>query len=108
MQEYAIRRGHFSEIEGDKLESLVRDIFGSVTVDDDGSLETRFGAIQSLKVQLKDKKTLIVDTVMNRDVDSETAKETIKRYNSFLKRATGFNSKERSKRLQKKAKEGKP
>jgi hypothetical protein len=33
--------------------------------------------------------------------------ETLRRWNVFLEQATGFTSKERSKRLQKKAKEGK-
>ncbi|MCJ2541176.1 MAG: DUF5611 family protein [Candidatus Thermoplasmatota archaeon] len=35
------------------------------------------------------------------------ASESIRRYNKFLEAATGFNTKQRSKRLQKKAKEGK-
>ncbi|HPD08781.1 MAG TPA: DUF5611 family protein [Methanomassiliicoccales archaeon] len=35
------------------------------------------------------------------------AADTIKRWNDFLERATGFTSKERRNRLQKKAKDGK-
>jgi hypothetical protein len=33
--------------------------------------------------------------------------ESNRKYNEFMEKATGFNAKERSKRLQKKAKEGK-
>lgn len=107
MQDYEIRRGHSSNIEGDKLNSLVKEVFGSAKEHDDGTIETSFGALVKLTVRLNDKKTVTIDTVMDTKVDASTAEETRKKYFAFLDRVTGFTSKERAKRLQKKAKEGK-
>ena len=107
MQDYEIRRGHSSNIDGDKLGSLVKGIFGSAKKQDDGTIETSFGALVKLTVRLKDKKTITIGTVMDTKVDASTAEETRKKYFTFLDQVTGFSSKERAKRLQKKAKEGK-
>lgn len=107
MQDYDIRRGHFSEIEGEKLGQIIEGIFGKVTKVSDNSYETSFGAIAKLTATVKDKKALTVDPVMNTKVDANTAAETVRKYNAFLEKATGFTSKERAKRVQKKAKEGK-
>jgi len=108
MQDYEIRRGHFSEIEGEKLGQLIEGVFGNVKKVGDNSYEASFGAIAKLTATLKDKKALTVDPVMNTKVDANTAAETVRKYNAFLEKATGFTSKERAKRVQKKAKEGKP
>jgi len=107
MQEYDIRRGHHSKIEGDRLEELVKEIFGTAKKNNDDSIETMFGALEKLRVWPKEKKTLVVDTIMKTDVSDSDARDTIKKYNDFLERATGYNAKERSKRMQKKAKDGK-
>jgi len=40
-------------------------------------------------------------------VDNDTAQKTIKAYNTFLEQVTGYNAKERGKRAQKAAKQGK-
>lgn len=106
MQEYEIRRGHYSKIDGGKIEDILKAIFGKFEKKEDGSYETSFGALARLYVKIKDKKTLLVETTMNTKVDENIASETIKKYNAFLEAATGFTAKERSKRLQKKAKEG--
>jgi len=107
MIDYEIKRGHNANIEGEKLGSIVKEVFGNVKVLDNGSFESTFGAIAKLNVLLKDKKTITVDTVMNSKVDANTAADTVRRYNVFLEEATGLTSKERVKRVQKKAKEGK-
>ena len=107
MQEYEIRRGHFGEIEGDNLGKIITDVFGKAEKKSDGEYETSFGALSKLHVKLKDKKVLLVETTMDPKVAPDIAAETIKKYNNFLETATGFTSKERSRRLQKKAKEGK-
>ncbi len=107
MQDYDIKKGHFEEIEGEKLGSLVAEIFGKSEASPDGGFQTTFGALAKLKVSIKDKKTLTIDTVMDPKVAPNVAAETVKKYNSFMERATGFTSKERVKRVQKKAKEGK-
>ncbi len=107
MQDYDIRKGHFGEIEGEKLGSIMKDIFGKSEKLADGKFKTSFGALSSLTVTVKDKKVLTIETVMDPKVDTSVAAETVKKYNAFLESATGFTSKERVKRVQKKAKEGK-
>jgi hypothetical protein len=107
MQDYEIKKGHYANIEGDKLGSIINDVFGNVNKLDNGSFESTFGAIAKLNVTIKDKKTITVDTVMNSKVDANTAADTVRRYNTFLEKVTGLTSKERVKRVQKKAKEGK-
>lgn len=107
MQDYDIKRGHYANIEGGKLGSIIEEIFGNVKRLDDNTYEATFGAIAKLMVSLKDKKSITVDTVMNSKVDANTAADTVKRYNVFLEKATGLTSKERVKKLNKKAKEGK-
>ena len=57
-------------------------------------------------VRVESPSKLVVDTTMKTDVDTAVAADTIKRYNTFLERATGFTSKQRRKRLNDKAKKG--
>lgn len=102
LQEYDIRRGHFKNIEGDKLKELMESTFGKVEVDD-SKLTIKFGALQPLIAWLKDKNVLCVDTTMNKDVSENEINDTIRKYNQFLEAATGFNAKERVKRAKKKA-----
>ena len=105
MKEFDIRRGHFKNIEGDKLRELLESTFGNVKTDQDKFI-IFYGALQPLTTWVKAKDVLCVDTKMNASVPEEEINETIKRYNGFLEAATGFNSKERVKRAKKKA-EGK-
>ena len=100
MNEYDIKRGHYEKIDGDKLEIMMKDSFESVKKEGD-KLITNFGALDNLTVWIDGKKTLCVDTKMNTDVDDKTATETIRKYNQFLERATGFTAKERRKRASK-------
>ena len=101
MNEYDIKRGHFEKIEGDKLEQLMKDVFGSVKKEGD-RLSTNFGALESLVAWLDGNKKLCVETKMNTDVDDRTATESIRLYNQFLEMGTGFSAKERRKRASKK------
>lgn len=105
MQAYDIKRGHAKVLEGEGLRSILEGIFGEAT-ETQGVYMVSQGAIRDMSVWF-DGKSLYVDTNMDRDVDSETAAATISAYNTFLERATGFTAKQRGKRLQKKAKEGK-
>jgi hypothetical protein len=97
MNEYDIKRGHSEKIEGDKLEIMMKDSFESVKKEGD-KLVSSFGALEKIIVWLDGKKILCVETKMNTDVDDKTATETIRMYNLFLERATGFTAKERRKR----------
>ncbi len=101
MNEYDIKRGHLEKVDGDRLETLMKDIFGSVKKKD-GKLISSFGALEHISADIQGKKTLIVETKMNTDVDDKTATETIRMYNQFLELATGFTAKERRKRTSKK------
>ena len=100
MNEYDIKRGHFEKIEGDKLEILMRETFENVKKKDD-ALISSFGALETISARLEGKKILCVETKMNTDVDDKTATETIRKYNQFLERATGFSAKDRRKRASK-------
>ncbi len=105
MQEYEVKRGLQDNIQPDKLRALIQDSFGKVE-ERDGKFVTSFGALKEFRAW-PGKKSLFVDMVMDPSVPDDVARSTIKAYNSFLERVTGLTSKERSKRIQKKAKEGK-
>ena len=106
MQEYEVRRGHQENIEPERLRNHMKDAFGNVE-ERDGKLVSSFGALKELVAWACKKNTLCIDTKMDPTVPNDVAQSTIKAYNSFLEAATGFTSKERGKRVQKKAKEGK-
>jgi hypothetical protein len=102
-----IKRGHWRAVDGDGLRSLLEDHFDtSVAVDDDGWHLVEFGALKPLRVKMHSKTELEVLTEANPEAPPDVASETIRRFNRFLEDATGFNSKQRSKRLQAKAKKG--
>jgi hypothetical protein len=106
MQEYEVRRGHQENIESEKLRAHMQEIFGNAE-ERDGKLVSSFGALKEIAAWPGKKNILMVDTKMDTTVADEVAQQTIKAYNIFLERATGFTAKERGKRAQKKAKEGK-
>lgn len=103
-----IKRGHWKVVDGDGLKDIMEEQFQvPVQVDDDGWHMVEYGALKPLKVKVLSKSEMEILTTSNPDVSNEEASESIRRYNKFLEAATGFNSKERKKRLNKKAKEGK-
>ena len=105
MKEFDIKKGHFKNIEGEKLKDLLKSRFGEVKTEND-KLLAHYGALQPLTTWVKSKDTLCVDTKMSTDLTDDVINETIRLYNQFLEDATGFNSKERVKRSKKKS-EGK-
>jgi hypothetical protein len=106
MQTLDIKRGHYKSLENVGLDNLMNEVFGNVEKDGE-KLKANYGAMKPITVWLKNKKELMVDINTDPNVDDETAMKTIRAKNDFLQKATGFSAKERSKRLQKKAKEGK-
>jgi hypothetical protein len=106
MQTLDIKRGHYKTLEEIGLETMMTEAFGDVEKDGD-KFKANFGAMKPITVWIKSKKELCVDIVTATDVPDDAVMKTIKAKNDFLLRATGFSTKERSKRLQKKAKEGK-
>lgn len=100
MNGYDIKRGHWEKIEGSKLEHLMTEAFGDVKKKGD-KLSTSFGALKNITVWTEGKKILNVETTMDTKVDDKTATETIRQYNFFLEKATGFTAKDRRKRAKK-------
>ncbi|MFP4051655.1 MAG: DUF5611 family protein [Thermoplasmata archaeon] len=104
---YDVKRGHFKNIEGDQgdqLEELMEEIFGSVKKDDEKLITEDEGAIDCLEVWTEGRTELWVDLKMDDDADDDVAMKTISKWNDFLERATGFNAKKRRERAKKKAK----
>ena len=106
MSEYEVRRGHQENISPDRLKIHMQDVFGNVDQKGD-KLVASFGALKELRAWQGGKNVLCVETEMDPSVDDDVAQKTIKAYNTFLEKATGYNAKERGKRAQKKAKQGK-
>jgi hypothetical protein len=103
-----IKRGHWRTYEDKGIKGLLEEHFDtSVNVDDDGWHLVEYGALKPLRVKMLSNTELEVLTEADPSVEPDVARESVSRYNRFLEAATGFNSKKRSKRLQKKAKEGK-
>jgi len=104
--DYDIKKGLSGNLEGEGLLVLTKEVFGDAHMEGD-LVVASFGALARLETKMLSKSSLHVVTQMNKDVSPEIGTETIRRYNHFLERATGYNAKERGKRAQKKAKEGK-
>jgi len=103
---YDVKRGHFENIEGDKLKSLMKEKFGEVKEGkEDKLIVENQGAISHLEVWTEGRTGLWVDLEMNNEVNGEVAAETVSLWNDFLKEATGFTAKKRKERAKKKAKE---
>jgi hypothetical protein len=102
VQRYPVRPSHRKNLDSAPLTVIVRTHFESAETDGE-SVTSSWGAIQRLSAR-GDKRELTVDVTMNPKVTEAVAAETIARYNRFLEEATGFNAKERAKRLRKLAK----
>ncbi|HUL40005.1 MAG TPA: DUF5611 family protein [Methanomassiliicoccales archaeon] len=104
--EYEVRKGHYPKIEGDGLKDIMGMTFGNVK-EEGGRLVSSYGAITKVEAKVLSKTAIDIASESDKTKPLDVQAETIKRWNVFLEQATGFTSKERSKRLQKKAKEGK-
>ena len=104
--EFDIKKGHGASLEGEGLKDLMMGIFGNVK-EENGALVTSFGATMRFEVKMVSKSALSVVSTSDKNASTEAMMESNRKYNEFMEKATGFNAKERSKRLQKKAKEGK-
>lgn len=104
--DFDIKKGRGAELEGEGLKNLMEELLGPVR-EENGYYVTSFGATNRFEVKLVSKTVLSVNTFSDKSAPTEAMMESNKKYNTFMEKATGFSSKERSKRLQKKAKEGK-
>lgn len=104
--DYDIKKGNYGNLEGDGLRNMMEAAFGSAKMEGEVCVSS-YGAMTRIEVRVKSKTLLDINTLTNKDASVDTASETIKKWNAFLEQVTGFTSKERRNRLQKKAKEGK-
>lgn len=104
MRDYELRRGHWKNIDGEKLLHLMQDVFSDGRKEGKGYVVENFGAITKLYCEQLGKTHVRVDSVMNPKVGNEDAQKTLRAYNDFLELATGYNAKERGKRAQAEAK----
>lgn len=102
---YDVKRGHFENIEGDKLKELMEETFEEVKEDGEKLIVDDDGAISHLEVWTEGRTGLWVDLEMDDDVENDVASKTISKWNDFLEEATGFTAKKRKKRAKKKAKD---
>lgn len=101
MQKYPVKASHRANLNVDVLESLGRTHFGTAERTSAGVV-TQYGAISNLTARPEGRE-LAVELTMNPKVDEAVARETILRYNRFLEDVTGFNAKERARKLRKSA-----
>ncbi len=101
MQQYPVRASHRAHLVPEELERIARAHFDTVERTED-RVTSSFGAISRLVCRAVGRE-LEIDVTMNPKVPEDVARETIARYNRFLEEVTGFNSKERAKRLRKSA-----
>lgn len=104
MRDYELRRGHWKNIDGEKLLHLMQDVFGETGTVGNVYVVENYGAIAKLTCEQISKTHLRVDSVMNTKVATEDAQKALRAYNDFLELATGYNAKERGKRAQAEAK----
>ena len=96
MRTYPFKRGHKKSIE--EIQEIMNKIFGNVTIQGNRLISTYKG-LEKIEVWIE-KGKLAVET-KSRKVGDEDAIDTIKAWNDFLFRSTGYTAKERKKRLTK-------
>jgi len=96
-----VRTSHRKNLELAAIGAIAKSHFATVEV---GASEVTasFGAIERL-VARPEGRALSVEVRTNPRVDETVARETIACYNRFLEEVTGYNAKERAKRLRKSA-----
>ena len=104
MRDYELRRGHWKNIDGEKLLHLMQDVFGETKKVGPGLQVDEYGAITKLYIEMLGKTHLRVDVVTNPKASGDDAQKSLRAYNDFLELATGYNAKERGKRAQAEAK----
>jgi hypothetical protein len=99
MQQYKLKRGFSPDIE--RIYSVMQECFPSEISRNGKILETAFGAMSSIKIQIENK-MLCVETVSDKSVtDDGIAMQTNKVFRDFLLKATGYTAKERVKNAKK-------
>ncbi|TAJ44854.1 DUF5611 family protein [Methanofollis fontis] len=101
MQEYKIKRGYKTGLEERMIASFT-EFFGVEPEERDGHHVISFGALKRLEVWLGPKgNTVLIDTESDLSAEDETILDTNRRFRKYLDAVTGYNSKERAKKMQK-------
>ncbi len=96
MRLYDFKRGHKKNI--DEIEKIMGEIFG--TVERRGEkLYSSYKGLAHIEVWLEKNKLAAITEP--RDVSDQDALDTLKKWNDFLYRVTGYTAKERKKKLSK-------
>jgi hypothetical protein len=101
---YPVRREKVADLAPERLRPVLEELFGPVRTEG-AVLHASYGAIRDLLVSPEGKE-VDVHTVMDPKVPAEVQAETVRRYNVFLERVTGFSAKERASRMRKAAQAG--
>ncbi len=101
MQRYPVRATHRRNLDAEALAGLAAEFFEGIERDG-AAVRMHWGAIVRLEAR-GDRRELVVELAMNPKVPDDVQRETISRYNRFLEAATGFNAKERARKLRKSA-----
>ena len=100
MQQYDIKRKLKAETTPETIARQMQEEFGT-SESRNGRAVTSYGALRKLECWLGEKGRLCVEAESNTGVGNETAADTIAKYNRFLEKVTGYNSKERRKNAMK-------
>ena len=96
MRLYDFKRGHKKGL--DNIAKIMKDIFGEVR-EENGHLISSFGALVRIEVWIENGK--MAAETESKKVESSLAQETLRKWNDFLFRVTGYTAKERKKKMTK-------
>lgn len=96
MRLYDFKRGHKKNLE--EIAEIMKELFGEVKREN-GHLIASYGALERIEIWLEGKK--IAAETTSRKTEASVAQETLKRWNEFLFRVTGYTAKERKKKMSK-------
>ncbi len=96
MRLYDFKRGHKKTL--DEIENIMRELFGDVRKENEHLLAS-FGALEKIEVWIENGK--MAAETESKKVDSSLAQETLRKWNDFLFRVTGYTAKERKKKMTK-------
>ena len=96
MRLYDFKRGHKKTL--DDIAGIMRDIFGEVRKEN-GHLLSSFGALERIEVWIENGK--MAAETESKKVEGSLAQETLRKWNDFLFKVTGYTAKERKKKMTK-------
>ena len=105
MEDFDVRPGHFKTLGGnDGLEALMKELFGNANREGDHVVAS-FKLMTRVAARFKDAKLVEIEIVTDSsNPEHADAWPTIEARNKFMERATGYNTKERKKKLEARAK----